>query len=278
MIRLKKVNSAQKKRSRVLCPEFLCKMVHQSLFFNRSRIASDTLGRWSHGCTWRWHSYLKTYPLLGHSEDFDLLWSYFGDVLWDCFCAVHSHDRTSLKRARVCQGRGPASTDTWYVATRVRFQPWRPLHKCAFAAKKANKIGLPRKGTKPKQTVISLFYKATNGMDMRGWLSIPLSAPWRGLMRKGLEVENRQEHEEGGPWGEIQPSHQRTSSTSKNSPRESFLLLPSLSSTLWYLACCPTTMSPVLLSFKGLENMKGVSPNSASFRINSLKKRYSFKG
>lgn len=192
-----------------------------------------------------------------------LLWGYFVSLLLCCsqLWSEITGESQGLPRAR------SSLHSHWYAATRVRFQPWKPLPKCAFAVIKANKIDLPERAL--KQSKLSSSTKWQIEWTHVGYCLCP--------MRKGLEVDNRQEPKEGGLGAKIQPSHQRTNSVSQSSSRESFLLLSSLASALWHLTCCPTTMPSIQWSFRSWKTLSGISPNSASLKINFLKKKYSFR-
>lgn len=110
-----------------------------------------------------------------------LLWGYFvSSLCWSQLWSEITGESQGLPRAR------SSLHSHWYAATRVRLQPWKPLPKCA-AVIKANKIDLPERAQKQKQTLI--FYKVTDRVDTCGILSVS--------------------HEEGSGGGQIDKSLQR---------------------------------------------------------------------
>lgn len=73
-----------------------------------------------------------------------LLWGYFVSLLFCCsqLWSEITGESQGLPRAR------SSIHSHWYTATRVRFQPWKPLPKCVFAIIKANKVSLPERALK----------------------------------------------------------------------------------------------------------------------------------
>lgn len=128
--RLEKCQFLAQKKQSVILSQILCRMVHQSLFFKRSRIllSGDPVGfadgagtATSRPASRIWNT-VRVSTVTGPT---------LGIFCEPAFVLVTAMIRNHWREPGSPRARSSLHSH-WYAATRVRFQPWKPLPKCAF--------------------------------------------------------------------------------------------------------------------------------------------------